>query len=109
MSDLKFSCPQCGQNILCDTSHSGLQIPCPECQNMLTIPPALSVVAASMIESGGKLPPGPPPKSQTPARSVPPLPTPSGSKQNKNRYSTLAIASLLCSVWVLLGFIPGII
>ena len=38
MSDFKFDCPSCGQSIVCDTSNAGMQIPCPVCQAMLTVP-----------------------------------------------------------------------
>lgn len=38
MSDFKFDCPKCGQNIVCDTSNAGMNIPCPVCKTMITIP-----------------------------------------------------------------------
>lgn len=38
MSDFKFSCPNCSQSIVCDTSNAGMQIPCPSCQTLLTVP-----------------------------------------------------------------------
>jgi len=40
MSEFKFSCPECGQHILCDTSYSGAQIDCPICQKPIVVPPA---------------------------------------------------------------------
>ncbi len=40
MTEFKFSCPQCGQNIQCDTSYSGRQINCPVCQQAIVVPPA---------------------------------------------------------------------
>jgi ribosomal protein S27E len=38
MSEFKFSCPQCGQHILCDTQWSGREINCPACQQALAVP-----------------------------------------------------------------------
>ena len=38
MSDFKFDCPKCAQSIVCDTSNAGMQIPCPVCQTLLTVP-----------------------------------------------------------------------
>jgi hypothetical protein len=46
MAEFKFSCPQCDQHILCDTDHSGLQINCPSCQQLIVIPPAPHSAAA---------------------------------------------------------------
>jgi len=44
MSEFKFYCPQCGQHILCDTGHSGMQINCPVCQQVIVVPQAPVVV-----------------------------------------------------------------
>jgi len=38
MSDIKFSCPACGQHIACDAQCGGMQIKCPDCQNDVIIP-----------------------------------------------------------------------
>ena len=38
MSEFKFTCPQCGQHILCDTQWSGSEINCPACQQTLVVP-----------------------------------------------------------------------
>lgn len=46
MAEFKFSCPFCGQNVLCDTSHSGTQIHCPICKEAITVPPAAAVSPA---------------------------------------------------------------
>jgi len=43
MAEFKFSCPFCGQNVRCDTSHSGTQINCPTCKEAITVPPAAAV------------------------------------------------------------------
>jgi hypothetical protein len=38
MSELKFSCPHCGQHILCDEQLAGREIQCPSCPQVLQIP-----------------------------------------------------------------------
>lgn len=38
MSDLKFSCPSCGQHVQCDISHAGENIPCPSCAQLIRVP-----------------------------------------------------------------------
>ena len=38
MADFQFPCPQCGQNIQCDTGYSGAQINCPACKNLIFVP-----------------------------------------------------------------------
>jgi hypothetical protein len=38
MSELKFSCPACGQGILCDPTDAGKQMACPGCQATITVP-----------------------------------------------------------------------
>ena len=45
MAEFKFSCPFCGQNVQCDTSHSGTQIHCPTCKEAITVPQAAEVSA----------------------------------------------------------------
>jgi hypothetical protein len=44
MSEYKFYCPQCGQHILCDTGHSGMQINCPVCQQKIIVPQAPAAI-----------------------------------------------------------------
>jgi outer membrane lipoprotein-sorting protein len=46
MSEFKFSCPNCGQHILCDAAYSGNQINCPSCQGVIVVPPAPGATAA---------------------------------------------------------------
>jgi hypothetical protein len=46
MSEFKFSCPQCGQHILCDTGYCGTQLTCPGCQQAITVPDAPRTAAA---------------------------------------------------------------
>jgi hypothetical protein len=38
MAEFIFPCPQCGQNIQCDTGYSGKQINCPACQQAIVVP-----------------------------------------------------------------------
>jgi DNA-directed RNA polymerase subunit RPC12/RpoP len=38
MSEFRFPCPACGQNILCDTTHAGTQIACPACKATVIVP-----------------------------------------------------------------------
>jgi hypothetical protein len=54
MAEFKFSCPQCGQHIECDTGYSGAQINCPSCQQAIVVPQAPRFTAAPTA------PPGPP-------------------------------------------------
>ena len=45
MSDLKFSCPACGQHVQCDEAHAGENIPCPSCAHLVRVPLYATVVA----------------------------------------------------------------
>jgi DNA-directed RNA polymerase subunit RPC12/RpoP len=38
MAEFQFSCPQCGQNIQCDTGYAGTQINCPVCRQAIVVP-----------------------------------------------------------------------
>lgn len=44
MSDVKFTCPSCGQHIKCEESHIGENIPCPGCAHMVRVPPNATFV-----------------------------------------------------------------
>jgi hypothetical protein len=44
MSDLKFSCPSCGQHIQCEESHAGEKIPCPGCALLIRVPTDAQIV-----------------------------------------------------------------
>lgn len=46
MAEIKFSCPQCKQGVVCDSSYAGLQINCPACQKPIVVPSARSAAAA---------------------------------------------------------------
>jgi len=101
MAEFKFSCPQCGQNIRCDTGYSGMQINCPACQQAIVVPQAPRAAA-----------PVPPPAAASSAirRGTPALaagressgaPVPPKSRMLKK---VLVIAA---SVLVLAGLIIG--
>lgn len=95
MSDLKFSCPACGQNISCDTALAGKDIPCPHCNAVIVVPQANVSAAAASSEKPG---------AGEPAGQNAPAPV--------QRTSRLAIASLVCSLasfFTCIGWIPGVI
>ena len=64
MAEFKFSCPQCGQHIQCDTGYAGAQINCPSCQQSIVVPQAPRFAAA------------PPAAASRPAYEAPPPPPP---------------------------------
>ena len=115
MIEFKFQCPNCGQKLAGDTAYSGKQIACPTCQNTITVPaaaPAPPTKAAAAAAATGATPPPPPPSSipRPAARPAPAVPTAAARQQKTpDRFSRLAVASLICSVFVPLGSIPGII
>jgi DNA-directed RNA polymerase subunit RPC12/RpoP len=41
MSDIKFACPKCHQNLTVDSQGAGLVVKCPHCASNIQIPPAL--------------------------------------------------------------------
>jgi DNA-directed RNA polymerase subunit RPC12/RpoP len=113
MSELKFLCPECGQKILGDAAYSGIQIACPSCQKNITVPaaasaPAMPPVLAEVAARSASPPPLPTPQTASRTVSSPPAAA-RRPQQIPDRFSALAIASLLCSVFVPLGSIPGII
>ncbi|HZV34262.1 MAG TPA: hypothetical protein VFB72_06760 [Verrucomicrobiae bacterium] len=56
MSDFKFACPNCGQHVVCDTSNAGMQIACPICQTLLTVPqPPPTAAAPAAPPTPGRL------------------------------------------------------
>jgi len=61
MAEFKFSCPQCGQHIQCDTGYSGTQINCPSCQQAIVVPQAPRFAAAPTAASAPPPPPAPAP------------------------------------------------
>ena len=38
MSDIQFTCPRCGNNLVVDVAGAGLSVPCPECNEPISIP-----------------------------------------------------------------------
>src|SRR6476660_6964725 len=59
MADLKFPCPSCQQNIVCDELWCGQEIQCPACKVALVVPQK----EASLI-------PPPPPPGSAPKLSI---------------------------------------
>jgi len=52
MSDLKFTCPSCGQHIQLDQDYAGERLPCPSCATVVRVPvDAPTVTAAAVPES----------------------------------------------------------
>jgi hypothetical protein len=115
MSEFKFLCPECGQKILCDATWSGNRIACPACQKALTVPDAPLAAPAVVMEPAGVSAAAagvaaPPPIRERPsARPLPSMSAAAKSQTEPSRYSVLAIASLISSVFMFFGFIPGII
>lgn len=115
MSDFKFSCPACGQHIVCDTSNAGMTIACPVCQTALVVPqppaaapapaapPGLSIAASQARHTASEASHSAAMMSRSYAQ--PQATGPAGPQKT----SGLAIASLVCSLTFCLGFIPGII
>jgi hypothetical protein len=86
MSDFKFNCPHCGQKTSGDDALQGSQIACPSCQQTLTVPaPAASAPIT---------------RADSPA---------SASEPAAKKISTSALLSLVCSLGLGAGSIPGII
>lgn len=90
MSDIKFSCPQCGQHITCDALWMGQQLPCPACQNQITVPqvqasapppaaPQVRMVSAPSRGSNVQGPP-PPPSNQSKLSLGRPQPSEAGDE-----------------------------
>jgi hypothetical protein len=112
MAEFKFSCPQCGQHIQCDTGYSGMQINCPTCQQAIVVPQAPRTAAA---------PPAPPPPSpglstrQTTAapaagRRFAGAPNPTGAPPPKPKSKALkTVLVITASIVVLAGLAAGVI
>ena len=105
MSEFKFLCPGCGQKILGDTAYSGVQIACPTCQKSITIPAA---DPADVAAAGGAAAARAHPANGLAAR-INVNRRCRGRQPARGRFSALAVASLICSVFVPLGSIPGMI
>ena len=55
MNEFKFSCPHCGQHILCDTQWSGREINCPACQQALIVPSLEPPVPETTAPAGPRI------------------------------------------------------
>ena len=104
VTEHRCNCPACGQKIACDPAAIGVVVTCPTCQAAFAVPPA---------------PANPPVGSPAPPRPAPSRPPPM-SPEDKARahgavvqvgpnYCSLAIASLIASVVLVVGWLPGII
>jgi DNA-directed RNA polymerase subunit RPC12/RpoP len=113
MSEFKFLCPECGQKILGDAAYRGTQINCPACQKNITVPGAPAAAPtppAPAAVSASSMSPPPLPTQKALSRPAPSLTAATRRPQQiPDRFSALAMASLICSVFVPLGSIPGII
>jgi hypothetical protein len=49
MSDLKFTCPSCGQHIQCDQDYANERIPCPSCGTVVRVPVDAAIVTQAPI------------------------------------------------------------
>jgi len=68
--DIKFTCPKCEQNLVIDEANAGAVVPCPFCNESLTVP------QAAAAESPPVEPPPPPPAPVPPPRPPTPPPRP---------------------------------
>lgn len=93
MAEFKFACPQCAQNIQCDTGYAGAQINCPTCQKPIVVPPAPSI------------PPAAP--SRAIRQGAPVLATERSPVPNKSR-GLQNILVIIALVVVLAGIIAGV-
>jgi hypothetical protein len=96
MSEFKFSCPQCGQHILCDPRWSGSEINCPACQQTLVVPAVGPPVIEAPAATGPRIAPEPSGKraNYSPQHNVG-----SGAATRPKTYLMEAIvATLLCCI-----------
>lgn len=103
MPEFKFYCPQCGQHILCDTGHSGMQINCPVCQQKIVVPQA----PAAMPILPQPVPVHSPPPGAVPASGRPYLVNPvaqpavlANSRALKNSLMVVAAVLVLAGLGV---------
>ncbi len=97
MAEFKFSCPQCKQNIQCDTGYSGTQINCPACKQAIVVPPAPSGFSTrqdAAAPAAGR------PFSGAPA-ARPPVPVPSRTLRNVLviAAAVVVLAALVTAGW----------
>jgi outer membrane lipoprotein-sorting protein len=97
MPEFKFSCPQCGQRIECDTAYAGAQINCPSCQQAIIVPQAAApAVPPALPQSTPPIRAG----TAAPMAARSPAPAPSAKKSHTLR-NVLVITA--CVVFVLLA------
>lgn len=115
MSDFKFACPSCGQHVVCDTSNAGMQIACPICQTLLTVPqpppaaaPAaptpgrLTINKSSHQPHASAPPPGAANASPKPAWGAKPARVPLRPRKKK---SSLVPIGIVCGVLAALAIV----
>ncbi len=77
--DIRFECPHCQQRIKIDESGAGLQINCPGCQALVTIPTLAQVSQPAVAQTGGAAQPVQPAPRTLPrlrAEAPPAVPVP---------------------------------
>ncbi len=89
MSDFRFACPHCSQRISGDSSYKGRQIECPACHQTFTVP-------------------APAPRAPI-AQHAEPAAAPAVAEPVPGKTSPLAFISLVCSLGIGVGSIPGIV
>ena len=60
MAEMRFTCPQCKQDIACDELWGGHQIQCPTCQAEISVPQQTAAPAPPAATTGNSLVPRPP-------------------------------------------------
>lgn len=49
MTNIQFTCPQCGKDLQIDAAGAGLQVQCPECGGTIAVPTALPAASATAV------------------------------------------------------------
>ena len=100
MAEFKFSCPHCDQHILVDAGYAGVQINCPACLKLITVPEA----------PGAAQPPPPPvPAAQRPAARSPAAPVAArGGYQAPQPPAQKTGSSVLKKVLVISAIVVGL-
>jgi hypothetical protein len=98
MAEFKFSCPQCSQNIRCDSGYSGTQINCPACQKPIVVPPASPSPAPPPIPASPQTASSPAIRRGTPALATARQPFPAKSCTLRNVLIIVAVAVVLAGL-----------
>lgn len=72
--DIRFECSHCKQPIKIDESAAGLEINCPGCQSVLTIPAPVKASQPVASQSGGSMQPAKPGARALPRLRAEPIP-----------------------------------